>query len=164
MSIIYQWKLYCITESAVVTGFSSTAPTTCYNNPAHTINTDSISQIDKPSYDTYTISQQINTNVLTPLCDINFKGTSLMGTIYSIQVIMWGVSSSTNVKIIDATNNNNLIATITTATTDTPTTYTMTLTPGNITSNPTIWEVQAFDPNTQGSFIQSVVVTYFTPN
>lgn len=164
MSTVYQWKLYCITESAVVTGFSSTAPTTCYNNPAHTINPNSISQIDTPTYNTFTINQQINTNVFTPMCDINFAGTTLVGTVYSIQMVMWGVSSATNIRLVDTTNSSNVIATLTTATTDTPTTYTMTLTPANITPAPAIWELQAYDSNLQGSFVQSLIITYFTPN
>lgn len=232
-SLVYQWKLYCITESALVQGFSSTAPTTCYNNPAHTINVDSISQIDTPTYDTFPINQQINSNVFSPLCDINFSGTSLKGTVYSIQILISGLSTTTNVRLVDvgvavvsgtisgttlnvsavisgsslnigqtitgsgvsagtvitglgtgsggigtytvnnsqnvtttitATSNSNVVANVSTATTATPTLYTMTLNPANITINPTVWEVQASDPNIQGAFVQSLIVTYFTPN
>ena len=163
-SLVYQWKLYCITESALVQGFSSTAPTTCYNNPAHTINVDSISQIDTPTYDTFPINQQVNSNVFSPLCDINFQGTSLKGTVYSIQILIFGLSTTTNVRVVDTTNGSNVIANVSTSTTDTPTLYTMTLTPANITANPAVWEVQASDPNIQGAFVQSLIITYFTPN
>lgn len=43
---IYKYKIYCITESAYITGWSSTSPTTCFNNTTHSVNTNSVQTID----------------------------------------------------------------------------------------------------------------------
>lgn len=46
MADIYNWKLYCETESKNVTTWSVVAPTSCPNNNTHTIDSNSITVID----------------------------------------------------------------------------------------------------------------------
>lgn len=36
---VYPWSIWCVTEGAWVTGPASTAPTTCFTNAAHTVDT-----------------------------------------------------------------------------------------------------------------------------
>ena len=43
---VYQWRLYCETEQQNVYTWNATEPTFCPNNPAHIINTNSISIVD----------------------------------------------------------------------------------------------------------------------
>ena len=49
---VYQYRLYCETEDAYVEVWDTEAPTVCPNNNGHTIDTDSITVIDKITQDT----------------------------------------------------------------------------------------------------------------
>jgi hypothetical protein len=46
MPTVYKWKIYCTTENAFIEGWSETAITTCPNNTAHTVNPDSVSEVE----------------------------------------------------------------------------------------------------------------------
>lgn len=45
--IVCKWRLYCETEEALVEGWSVLKPTVCFHNTEHTIDLDSIIQIDE---------------------------------------------------------------------------------------------------------------------
>ena len=45
--MIYKYRIYCETEQTYVYTWAETEPTTCPNNPAHTINTDTIVIVDE---------------------------------------------------------------------------------------------------------------------
>ena len=57
MPTVYKWKIYCTTENAFIEGWSETAITTCPNNTAHTVNADSVSEVDKLSPSSVSIIQ-----------------------------------------------------------------------------------------------------------
>ena len=44
---VYKYRVYCNTEAKNVFTWAESAPTTCPNNTAHTINNNSISIVDK---------------------------------------------------------------------------------------------------------------------
>jgi hypothetical protein len=162
MSTIYKWKLYCITEASFVYGYSNLAPTTCYNNPAHTINPNSISLVDSPTYETQNINRQLDTTFYTPIANITFSGTNVIVLPYKIQVLISGKSSLTTLRLMNITNNS-IVGTLSTSTTDTPTYYDLTLTTGNLSTDLSNLELQGFTSIiTDAPYIQSIVVTYYT--
>lgn len=52
--IVHQWQIYCNDESNWVQSWSLTAPTTCSNNTAHSVNSNSVQQLQSVS------NQQVN--------------------------------------------------------------------------------------------------------
>jgi hypothetical protein len=56
-SIVYKYKIYCTTEAAFVEGWSTTAPTTCYNNNTHTVNSNSVQLLETVSQSTVSIKE-----------------------------------------------------------------------------------------------------------
>lgn len=46
MSVPDYYRIYCNTEVAWSYGWSTSEPTTCYNNPAHTVNSDSVQLLE----------------------------------------------------------------------------------------------------------------------
>jgi hypothetical protein len=46
---VNKYRLWCITEEAYVEGWGETAPTVCYNNNTHTIDVESLVQLDSVS-------------------------------------------------------------------------------------------------------------------
>ncbi len=45
-STVYKYKIYCTTEAKYVEGWGSIEPTTCYNNTAHSVNLNSVQQLE----------------------------------------------------------------------------------------------------------------------
>lgn len=82
--IVYQWQIYCNTESKWVQNWSLTAPTTCVNNTAHTVNSSSVQQIQAVSNQQINVTNQYSdlleaprTIQQTPIIDIkSFHGIS----------------------------------------------------------------------------------------
>jgi hypothetical protein len=56
--IIYNYRIYCITEGKNVYEWNTAAPTTCPNNTAHTINPNSISIVDERAPAVTSIQQE----------------------------------------------------------------------------------------------------------
>lgn len=54
---VYQYKIYCNTESTYVTGWGTTAPTTCYNNTGHSVNVNSVQVVDTVQSNEVVINQ-----------------------------------------------------------------------------------------------------------
>ncbi len=57
---VNQYKIYCNTESTYVTGWGTIAPTTCYNNTGHTVNTNSVQIINTVQSNEVVINQENN--------------------------------------------------------------------------------------------------------
>lgn len=57
MATVYEYKIYCETEAAYVTGLSKTEPTVCFNNNTHTVNTASVQIIDTISSNLVSIKE-----------------------------------------------------------------------------------------------------------
>lgn len=161
MSTIYKWRIYCNTESAFITGFGSTAPTTCYNNAGHSVNSNGINNIASPTTQIITIAQQTQYTVYSPLLDFSFGGSSLLGIPYDIKVVVSGVSTPFEAQIVDITNSNNVIATLSTNTTDTPVGYSFTINTGNINANLAVWELQARSSTGSAPYVSTLEITYY---
>jgi len=58
MSIISNYKIFCVTENMYVTGWGTSAPTTCYNNIDHQVNLDSVSIVSSYDIDTVIVSNE----------------------------------------------------------------------------------------------------------
>ena len=59
MPTVYKWKIYCTTENAFIEAWSETPITTCPNDTGHTVNPDSVSQIDEVSSSTINLAQGV---------------------------------------------------------------------------------------------------------
>ena len=46
-TILYKYKIYCNTEAEYVYGYNTTPPATCYHNNTHTVNLNSIQEMEK---------------------------------------------------------------------------------------------------------------------
>ncbi len=57
-SVVYQYRIYCITEAQNVYEWNTVAPTTCPNNTAHVINPNSISIVDQIASNEVKIQQE----------------------------------------------------------------------------------------------------------
>lgn len=57
MTSATHYKIYCITESKYVDGWGTSAPTTCYNNNTHSVNSDSVQVIEVVSSDVVKIRE-----------------------------------------------------------------------------------------------------------
>jgi hypothetical protein len=153
----YKYRIYCITENTFVSGYGTNYPTTCYNNPAHTVNLNGVNLISNPNTINLPVSQQISFNAYTPLLDFNYIP---INNLYSINLNVSGSSTLTS-RIIDTTNNTN-IATITNAsTTDTPNNYNYTINTNNISSNPANWELQCLCSTGSAPIINNLQLIYY---
>lgn len=63
MSTVNQYKIYCITESAYVYGWSIEAPIKCYNSVDHQININSVQLENSISQNVVTVKEDKNTNI-----------------------------------------------------------------------------------------------------
>lgn len=57
MTTVYQYKIYCNTESTYVEGWGQTPPTQCYNNTGHTVNSGSVQIINAVASNTVSITE-----------------------------------------------------------------------------------------------------------
>jgi hypothetical protein len=137
----YQYRIYCVTESTFVYGYSTAPPTVCYNNPAHIVNLNGVNVTKNPVETNIPVNSVANLPFLTSLLDFHYMGTSIQTPKY-INAIVNG-SGNITINIQDVVNNVS-VATLTAATTVVgPTSYSLTVTPANFSANPTIWEIQA---------------------
>jgi len=58
MSTLYKYKIWCNTESAWVTRWDTTAPSTCPNNNSHSVNTGSVSVTEEVSNSQVVIKEE----------------------------------------------------------------------------------------------------------
>jgi hypothetical protein len=56
---VYNYKIYCNTESTYVSGWGTALPTQCYNNSSHSVNTNSVQLIQTVSTAKVQIDQKI---------------------------------------------------------------------------------------------------------
>ncbi len=54
---LYKYQIYCTTEEKYVSGWGTAAPTACYNNTSHSVNTNSVQVIDTINTNEVTINQ-----------------------------------------------------------------------------------------------------------
>jgi hypothetical protein len=54
---VAQYKIYCNTEAAYVTGWGTSPPTTCYNNSGHSVNANSVQVIEIVASDVVRIKE-----------------------------------------------------------------------------------------------------------
>jgi hypothetical protein len=152
----YKFRIYCVTENTFVNGYGTVAPTVCYNNASHTVNLNGVNVVSEPVTVNIPISKYITSIFKTVMLDFNFSGSDIVGTPYQINLIISGASSATELSIIDVNNDSQTVASLTTATVDSPTSYT--LTGGFISATPTIWELQAASDTSP--IIQSIQIVY----
>jgi len=157
---INRYRIYCVTESKFIYGFGSSIPTQCYNNVAHTVNSNSPSLISYPIVTNLIVNQQVSSTVNSPMMDFNYEGSNAVNIPNNIYVLISEPSVS-SYRIVDITNANNVIATVSNiTTTSTPTLYSLTINPSNISTSNSIWELQA--SATSGTpTINSIQIVYY---
>lgn len=57
MSTVFKYKIYCTTEAAYVTGWGLVAPTLCYNNTSHSVNSSSVQLLETISSNQVSIKE-----------------------------------------------------------------------------------------------------------
>jgi hypothetical protein len=76
MPTVYKWKIYCTTENAFVEGWSETAITTCPNDTAHTVNPDSVSEVE--------VISPTSVNIIQGAAPVGSLSTTPVGGFYRL--------------------------------------------------------------------------------
>ena len=155
----YKYRIYCITENRFVSGYGTNYPTTCYNNPSHTVNSNGVNLISSPIQVNLPVSQQISFNSYTPLLDFNYI-PPITNSLYSINLNVSG-QSNLSVRIIDTTNNNNIANINNVTTKDAPSNYNLTINSSNISPNPANWELQCSCATGNAPIINNLQLIYY---
>lgn len=83
-NIAYKYKIYCETEAAFVEGWGETAPTVCYNNNTHTVNSNSVQLLETINQNTVSIKEDkvdIGRNVYVKSIEITDVAAGDTGTV-----------------------------------------------------------------------------------
>lgn len=91
MSTVYKYKIYCTTEEKYVEGWGTTAPTVCYNNNTHTVNSNSVQTIDTIASDAVSIKEdkvQVARNVKIEFIEFkNVESNSTQTVEYKFDIV-----------------------------------------------------------------------------
>jgi len=106
-----KYKIYCLTEDTIVYGYTTNAVSEiCPNNEAHSVKANSLAQINIKVYP-YNISNDgVSSTSYMDIASIIFHGANVIGKIDKIFIIGSTTAGSFSVRIIDTTNDNNIIA------------------------------------------------------